>query len=454
VARRTCGCQGMLLRERRAFLYGLGATAFGMAFGSNGGTAPTDITDVKGRRLTPWRRGCLDIHHIATGRGDSSLIIAPDGTTLMIDAGAMYAPAPADLELKPNYQRRPGQWIARYAARHLHAAGAGALDYLLVTHLHPDHVGDVTPALPRAVDGDYRLTGVSDVAARVPIGVVLDRGAPDYENVAIRDAPFARNYLAFIRARQAAGGRVERFRAGADQQISLLKDAQAFSTFDIRNLAVNGEVWTGRGEEARALFPVLTTLSPDDVPDENVYSAALRLSYGSFSYFAAGDLTSNTFDGELPWRDVEGSAARAAGPVDVAVAAHHGLFDSTAAEVVRALCPRVWLIDAWHVSHPSITTLERLFSPRLYSGPRDVFATGLSRPNSLVNARLTGRFSSSNGHVVVRVSPGGCEYRVVVTANSDEADRVVEVFGPYRSGGGRLICAHRAVRAWLKGLPG
>ena len=84
-----------------------------------------------------------------------------------------------------------------------------------------------------------------------------------------------------------------------------------------------------------------------------------------------------------------------AGPVDAAVAAHHGLFDSTGADVVRALRPRVWLIDIWHVSHPSITTLERLFSQRPYSGPRDVFKPiGLSPANSLVNERLTRRVSA------------------------------------------------------------
>jgi hypothetical protein len=43
------------------------------------------------------------------------------------------------------------------------------------------------------------------VAALLPIGVLLDRGALDYDNVAIRDAPFARNYVAFVRTRQAAG---------------------------------------------------------------------------------------------------------------------------------------------------------------------------------------------------------------------------------------------------------
>jgi beta-lactamase superfamily II metal-dependent hydrolase len=392
------------------------------------------VSDIEGNALTPWRPGCLDIHHIATGRGDSSLIVAPDGTTIIIDAGAMYAPGPFNLDLKPNGERRPGEWIGRYAARRLRETSSVGIDYLLVTHLHPDHVGDLGPALPKASDGDYQLTGASDVSAQLPIGVVLDRGAPDYENVAIRTAPFAQNYIRFIQARLSAGRRVERFVAGADNQIGLIKDARAFPTFDVRNLAVNGEVWTGRGDEHQALFPATKPLPPEDIPDENAYSAALRLTYGRFAYFTAGDLTSNTFDGELPWRDVESRAAQAAGPVDVAVAGHHGLFDSTSADVVRALRPRVWLIDAWHISHPSITTLERLFSERLYSGPRDVFSTGLSQANSLVNERLTKRLSSASGHVVVRVSPGGAAYRVVVTDNSDESDRVIQVFGPYESG--------------------
>jgi hypothetical protein len=58
---------------------------------------------------------------------------------------------------------------------------------------------------------------------------------------------------------------------------------------------------------------------------------------------------------------------------------------------------------------------------------------GLSQANSLVNERLTKRLSSVSGHVIVRVSPGGGVYRVVVTDNSDELDRVVEVFGRYES---------------------
>ncbi|HWJ35586.1 MAG TPA: hypothetical protein VNR70_09965 [Steroidobacteraceae bacterium] len=62
-----------------------------------------------------------------------------------------------------------------------------------------------------------------------------------------------------------------------------------------------------------------------------------------------------------------------------------------------------------------------------------VFATGMSAANALVNERLVKRFSSNAGHIIVRVSPGGADYCVVVTDNADEADRVVKVFGPYES---------------------
>ncbi|MGH1557016.1 hypothetical protein ACRAWD_02820 [Caulobacter segnis] len=43
--------------------------------------------------------------------------------------------------------------------------------------------------------------------------------------------------------------------------------------------------------------------------------------------------------GTLPWRDVETPAAQAAGGSRgaVAVAAHHGMFDATGADVVRAV---------------------------------------------------------------------------------------------------------------------
>lgn len=413
--------------DRRGVL--LGAAALGLA--TRPAFAAESEIDVVGQPLRPWRQGGLDIHHIATGRGDSTLIIGPDGTSQMIDAGASATPPPAALDIRPGPERRAGEWIGRYARRHLKAAGNPGLDSLLVSHLHPDHLGDVTDAAPLAPDGGYRLTGVSDVAALLPIGLIVDRGYPDYAYPRPWTAPFAQNYEAFIRARVAGGGRVERFRVGALDQFALRHRPADYPSFAVRNLAANGEVWTGKG--TRPLFPPLDTLASEDIPDENVCSTAIHLRYGGFDYFAAGDLTSNSFDGALPWRDVETPTAEAAGAVDVAVAPHHGMFDATGAGAARALRPRIWVILGWHAAHPSITTLERIFSQRLYPGPREVFATGLSPANALAHKRLTDRFAGSSGHVILRVAPGGNLYRVVVTDNGDEADRVLATFGPFTS---------------------
>ena len=277
------------------------------------------------------------------------------------------------------------------------------------------------------------MPALVDVAALLPIGLIVDRGYPGYElpivdraglGAAAEIPPFLANYIAFMRAREKAGGKAARFKVGASDQ---------FAPFDIRNLAANGVVWTGKGNETRALFPPLDSLSPADIPEENAWSAAIRLRLGQFGYFAAGDLTTNDFDGTLPWRNVETPAAQACGPVSVAVAAHHGMFDATSADVVRALKPRIWVVPSWHSAHPSMDTMERMFSTRLYPGPRDIFATGLTQANITVNRRLTDRFAGRAGHVVIRVEPGGARYRVAVTDNTDEGDRVTGLFGPFDS---------------------
>lgn len=413
---------------RRALLAQAGA--LGLA-----GAAAADAPDADevGSALKPWRPGRLDIHHIATGRGDSTLVVGPDGSTLLIDAGATAARAPPALAPQPSAERRPGEWIGRYVQRRLREIGGTALDFALITHQHPDHLGDVGEDTPWEPGGAYQLTGVTDVAALTPIRRLVDRGYPTYDEPVRNPGPFQANYQAFVQARARRGALVERLQPGALNQLRRKRRPAPFPSFEIRNLAVNGRVWTGAGEESRSMFPPMGSLDRADVPEENVWSAAIRVSYGGFSYFAAGDLTSDTFDGALPWRDVESAAARVAGAVDVAVTPHHGMFDSTSAASARALRPRIWIVPAWHAVHPSLSTLHRLFNPRLYPGPRDVFATGLDSAVEAAAPWLMNRLSSRRGHVVVRAASGGGSYRVVVTDNQDELDRVEASFGPFPS---------------------
>jgi len=100
------------------------------------------------------------------------------------------------------------------------------------------------------------------------------------------------------------------------------------------------------------------------------------------------------------------------------------MFDGLNAEVVRALRPRAWVIPSWHIAHPDMLQLERMFSERLYPGPRAVFATTVMRENLLANGRLTRRLHSHDGHVLVRVAPGGERFYVAVTDNGAEDDTI------------------------------
>jgi beta-lactamase superfamily II metal-dependent hydrolase len=381
--------------------------------------------DRVGAGLSPWRIGTLDIHHIATGRGDAVLVVGPDGTTLLVDAGAVDAEPRYVLPARPDDTRHPGGWIARYVRRRLAETGDARLDYALVTHLHPDHVGAPVAASPLAPNGAYRLTGVSEVEAAVGVHRLIDPDFPDYGYPRFETRETCENYVAFVRDRAARGEPVERFIVGRNDQIGLAHGGNA--DFEIRNLAGRGRVWTGRGDDVRDIFPSRADLPESDHPNENASSLGIRLRYGAFDYFCGGDLTDWADGGARPWMDALTPAAEAAGPVDAALAPHHGLFDANGAAMVRALAPRVWIISAWHAAHPSPSTLQRLFNARLYPGPRDIYATGASDATECAAPSLFRRLASSEGHVVLRVAPEGRSFRVVVTDSRGEDDRVTHV---------------------------
>lgn len=131
----------------------------------------TEPTAVK--RLRPWSPGELDIHHIDTGRGNATFLIGPDGTTILVDCGASIDDPEVSAPNRPDGSRAPGEWVARYALRCARAANRSTLDYLIATHIHPDHVGDVKPQQRPAQDSNFILTGVSQVDQLMPATCAL-----------------------------------------------------------------------------------------------------------------------------------------------------------------------------------------------------------------------------------------------------------------------------------------
>jgi beta-lactamase superfamily II metal-dependent hydrolase len=370
-----------------------------------------------GSPLPPWQPGELDIHFLNTGRGDAALLILPDGTTLQFDAGDGGWPigSPRGVAPKPDASRPAGAWIARYARRLLSHFREPSLDYALLSHLHGDHMGGF-PALAR----------------QLPIAKMLDRGWPGY------DFPFdvnayepAAEYLAFAREQPS---RMERFEPGRNDQIKLLRAPGDYPDFEVRNIAANGEVWTGVGQETRSRFPEdWRSLPEQDQPNENQSSLGIRIRYGSFDFYTGGDIPGIARTGYPEWHDIETPVANAVGAVDVAAPNHHGNRDSTNASFVSTLQPRLWILQVWSSDHPGHDVLDRMYSKRLYPGDRDVLATNMSQANKDVIGALLDQLLSDQGHIVIRVAPGGGEYRALVLEDADESMRVKAVFGPYQA---------------------
>ena len=418
------------MQTRRSFLTGVGAAAASAAALRAGASTAPSAHGVSA--LAPWVPGQLDIHHISTGRGNSTLFVCPDGTVMLVDAGAIYTPLKYTIAPKPDGLRRPGEYLGRYIKRQLAAVGRKEIDVFLPTHFHDDHVGAVCSATPLHSSGLFHVTGISDVAATVPVTRIVDRGFPSYDYPAPIEREDSKNYAAFAQYASRTGVKVERFEAGSSTQLGLVRDAGRYPTFKVQNLAVNGHVWTGDGDHSANHFPPIATLRPSEYPSENMCSLALRLQYGGFRYYTGGDLESDTDYGKSPWRDIESAVAKAAGPVNVAVANHHGYVNAVGPLFVQQLRPQAFVVMGWDSAHPTIPTLDNMLSSRLYPEPRDIFVTALKEENRIATRRLS-EITSGNGHVVIRVQPGGVTYRIVVLDNMVESNIVVSEHGPYQS---------------------
>lgn len=226
----------------------------------------------------------------------------------------------------------------------------------------------------------------------------------------------------------------EALKPGRADQIAAVRNGAPYPDFEVRNVAANGEIWTGQGTATRQAFPAgWPALAKDLQPGENSFSAALRIRYGRFRYFTGGDLVGVPLDGLPAWHDLETPVARALGPVDVLVLNHHGWLDTTNPFFLQTLQPRVVIVPAWHASHPDHGVLRRLLSPRVYPNPADLFTTTLLDAPRAVFGYLRNPFKSAEGHIVVRVEPGGAVYQVVILDDRDSAHLVTAIYGPYRS---------------------
>jgi beta-lactamase superfamily II metal-dependent hydrolase len=403
------------------------------------GRAAQDAGLRPGDVLPSWTPGTLDIHQIVTGRGNAAFMRFPDGTTMLVDAGDAGDTEydrlrPGDANQRPDASRTPAQWIARYI-RHMVEGEDTRLDYAVITHFHPDHMGIITGSEPRSAFGDYRLRGMTEVAEDLPPARLIDRGWPDYAYLTPPADGMFTNYRRFV-ATNVAARRLAMVgaRAGSATQIAQVRKPDPSIPFEVRIVAVNDRVWTGTGEGSRVRFPAFEAVPlKEDWPDENMCSIALRIRYGRFDYFTGGDMPGYPVPGAAAWHDEETDVARVIGPTDVHVVNHHGSLEEENPFWLATLRSRVMILPAWAATHPSADVLKRMLSPRVYADRRDIFVTLFREATKASIGARAARVASDHGHVVVRVEPGGARYWVIVLDDMTESYRISSVHGPYES---------------------
>jgi competence protein ComEC len=250
----------------------------------------------------------LLIYSIDVDGGQTTLIVAPSGASMMVDTG---------------WPDRDGRYFARIQTA-MKDAGVTRIDHVLITHYHVDHVG-----------------GVPDLLKHVEVGEFIDHG----ENR--EDTNMGRQgYAAYLKAID-----------GKPRRIVKPGDSIQIPGLNIVVLAADGEhVSVVPGVKTHPNSYCATERKWDDDPTENARSTGFLLSYGKFKFLDLGDLTGAKEVALMcPNNPI--------GPVDLYLVDHHGMDLSNARALVHAIHPRVAIMnngarkagmpEAWQTVHDS-----------------------------------------------------------------------------------------------------
>ena len=391
-----------------------------------------------GEVLPSWETGWLDIHAINTGRGESMFYIFPDGTSMLVDAAGSLLTTDASsmpTDPKPNASITSGQVIADYVNHFLPAADKGRLNYIMLTHYHSDHMGSYSTSVPKNAEGGFYVNGITEAGTDIPFDDMIVRGDPAV--VVSKDMAGQSdidNFNAFMTwAKKKYGAVQEDMKVGSTDQIALKISPASYSNFTVRNLAANGYVWTGTGLESQTAIPSKAVLDAGNdaaaYPYENILSCVFDITYGKFNYFAGGDIQ-YTGMSSYPYMDIETPVSKVAKAVDVMKASHHATANTNSETLLNVLKPKVIVTNVWRDVQPNAATLGRMFAA---SPQAKIFTTNLASSNETNIAAYLSSLISTQGHVVIRVAPGGLKYYIFVLNDNNELYKVKIKCGPYLS---------------------
>ena len=242
----------------------------------------------------------LEIYFIDVMGGAATLLVTPDGESVLLDSGW------------PGYQDRDPIRIEKVLKEE---AKLDHLDHLVTTHWHVDHFG-----------------GVEGLARRLRIDHFWDRGLPDPQaadgdRANYPDGPFAGDALG-DRYRKASEGKRQALKAG---------DSLPLKGVEAVVLASGGKVIEG---PSGPVNPACESAPADQAADksDNGRSLAIRFRVGRFDFLDCGDLTWNV-EKQLV------CPVDRIGPIDLYQVTHHGMDISNHPTLVRTIAPTVAIMN-------------------------------------------------------------------------------------------------------------
>jgi hypothetical protein len=121
------------------------------------------------------------------------------------------------------------------------------------------------------------------------------------------------------------------------------------------------------------------------------------------------------------------------GKVDGMKAGHHSTKGTNSSELLDVLKPDFVIAGTWKDIHPNHATAKRFFKA---SPDIKFYATNITDGAKTIlseNGVDWTRFAGTQGHVVVKVAPGGDEYRILVLDDSNQEYRITQMSQMYRS---------------------
>ncbi len=388
-----------------------------------------------------WTEGEVSVYWFDVEQGDSQLIVGPTGKTLLIDLGeSAYNTSGANTK------------ATAVAAKIRAICGTGsspvALDYVMVSHHHLDHIGYAGNPNDTTSYGNGLYQLLTPAGLGFTVGSFLDRDGGTWVDAnsngtcEVGTSTTPSNEIAWHNAGTTSqtarrlicwlyGPAAQADRANIHGHVVTLTNSGSWPAIDL-GTGVTATIINANGKDTmqtNGVTPVSgdhTTQGGNGPPSENDYSIAVKISYGEWDYATAGDSDGEYNAGAFgyTYNNIEAKIGPLFGNVETMRANHHGSGHSSGQDYLDILKPETTFFSCGDndYGHPSNRVLDALRGLVNDSGTgADIYLANNPcddyQSDGTTLTDYTGALNS-NGDVVLNTTGSGSGYTITYDAGS------------------------------------